>query len=482
MTIQVTRDPQGPSRPRRRREPGPNDFWRRMARALDFWSGQTERPVPPSLAQIRAWCREAWDQRGRIASLMAIANAADGYKRLDAAGKDAFFRMLREEFAVDDKRLHEAIVAYQSAARAAGSGDGAAPGLGAAQVRLNRALESPRLTLFELFNTIPSGVKFLVDLRADLADRLDGDPELAPLEYELHRKLASFFNLGFVELQRIGWDSPAALLENLIRYEAVHRISNWDDLKHRLVSDRACYAFVHPAMPNEPLIFVEVALVRGLADNIQRLLDPAAPDLRPDQADTAIFYSISNAQKGLRGIHFGNLLIKQVVARLRGEVPSLRTFATLSPLPRFRRDFLDAAVADGSLVDFYDPAEVKRLCEAAQAEEAAPALRALLALPDWHGNAEAAEALRPGLLRAARHYLTERQHNGHAACPVAHFHGSNGALLTRINWLGDTSPHGLEQSAGLMVNYLYELERFEQQQDEYLRTGHIPVGKAVKAL
>ncbi|HKJ00122.1 MAG TPA: malonyl-CoA decarboxylase family protein [bacterium] len=479
MTTQVPHAPEPPSRrPWLKPELAVSDFVRRLARALDFWSGPDEQPEEPRMEEIRAWCREAWQQRGRISSLMAIAKAADAYKRLNAAGKDAFFRMLRDDFGVDEERVREAIAAYLSASA---EGDGAGDG-GGAQVRLNRALESPRLTLFELFNTIPSGIKFLVDLRADLSERLRQDPELAPLEYELQRKLSSFFNLGFLELQRIGWDSPAVLLENLIRYEAVHRIGTWEDLKHRLVSDRACYAFLHPAMPNEPLIFVEVALVQGLADSIQRLLDPTAPDLRPDQADTAIFYSISNAQQGLRGIQFGNLLIKQVVSRLRSEVPNLRTFATLSPLPRFRRDFLDAAVADGTIAEFFEKDEAKRLCDAVEARDVPVAVSTVLAMPNWHRNADAAEALRPGLLRAARHYLAERQHNGHAACPVAHFHGSNGALLARINWLGDTSPHGMEQSAGVMVNYQYELGRFEPQQDEYLRTGHIPVGKVVKAL
>lgn len=463
-------------RPRRRTEQGMTAFVRRVAKALDFWSA----PDGPEASQdqLRQWCQEAWRRRGRISALMDIANVADAYKRLDSAGKDAFFTMLRDEFAVDDVRVHEAIAAYRSAAR----GDDGATSLGEAQMRLNEALESPRLALFELFNTIPSGLKFLVDLRADLVQRLPGDPALAPLEYELHRKLASFFNLGFLELRRIGWDSPAALLENLMRYEAVHHIGNWDDLKHRLVSDRACFAFLHPLMPNEPLIFVEVALVQGLADSIQHLLDPAAPDLRPDQADTAIFYSISNAQKGLRGIQFGNLLIKQVVSQLRGEVPNLKTFATLSPLPRFRGDYLDAAIADGSIVAHFEDDEIERLIYVARAKDAAEGVRALLGRSDWHTDAEVAGALRPGLLRAAREYLTERQHNGHAACPVAHFHGSNGAQLARINWLGDTSAHGMKRSAGVMVNYLYELERFEPQQDVYLRTGHIAVGRAVKAL
>jgi malonyl-CoA decarboxylase len=490
MTLQtpetpVRRDPAAPAvsgaerpaprRARLLRELNVSGFVRRIAGALDFWSSAPERRAVPRMGQVRDWCRAAFEERGRIAALMAIAKVADAYRRMDAAGKDSFFALLRDEFSVDDAALQQAIVGYE----ATGS-DGA--GRGEALVRLSQALESPRLVLFEQFNTIPSGIKFLVDLRADLVERLARDPELAPIEYELRRKLSSFFNLGFLQLQRIGWESPAALLENLMRYEAVNRITTWDDLKHRLVSDRAAFAFLHPAMPCEPVIFVEVALVQGMADNIQRLLDPATPDLRPDQADTAIFYGISNAQRGLRGIQFGNLLIKQVVARLHSEVPNLETFATLSPLPRFRGDYLDAAVADGSIVEHYEKGERERLRQVAQADSPAAAVRELLAEAEWFRNEDAAKALRPGLLRAARHYLFERTHNGHAACPVAHFHGSNGARLERINWLGDTSEQGMRQSAGIMANYLYDLVRFEKHQSDYLRTAHVAVGRAVKAL
>lgn len=451
-------------------------FLRRIARAIDFWSGEDRETPGGDLERIHAWCLEALEKRGKIAALMAIAKVADAYERLDEAGRDGFFAMLKDEFAVRETEVHATSAAYRAAAA-----DGEAA-RAEALVRLHRALESPRLALFEQFNTIPSGMKFLVDLREHLAARLANDPAFAPLEYELRRLLSSFFNLGFLHLERIGWDSPAALLEKLVEYQAVHRIAHWRDLKHRLISDRACFAFLHPAMPCEPVIFVEVALVAGMADSIQRLLDPEAPDLAPDQTDTAIFYGISNAQKGLRGIALGNLLIKQVVVRLRSEVPNLKTFATLSPLPRFRRDFLEPALAEGSIVEFFKGNERNRLCVLARKDSLPAAVASLLAAPDWHGAEEVAEALRPGLLRAARNYLTERQYNGHAACPVAHFHGSNGALLARVNWLGDVSEQGRAQSAGIMANYRYDIDAFERHQNHYLQTGHIAVDRKVREL
>jgi len=476
-------------------------FARRITQLLDFSGGEHEDQDGASFQQLRDFCREAYEKRGKLAGLLAIAKVADAYGRLDHEGRDAFFHMLKTEFAVEPTELEAAMAAYRDVTRGSAAAEigqtdadqaeigqtdvkqaGATVEQAKALVRLNRALESPRHTLFKQFNTIPQGIKFLVDLRADLYPRLKQDPTLLPLEYELRRLLEAFFNLGFLHLSRIGWDSPAVLLENLIRYEAVNRISNWDDLKHRLVSDRACFAFIHPAMPDEPVIFVEVALTRGMADSIQHLLDPEAPDLPPDQADTAIFYGISNAQAGLSGIPFGNLLIKQVATRLRGEVPNLRTFATLSPLPRFRRNFLEPAVADGSIAGFFQDKEAQALREAAEAETVPEAVGKLLGIHNWFLRPRLADTLRPGLLRAVRHYLAHVRRDGHAACPVAHFHGSNGALLARVNWLADTSNHGLTQSAGLMVNYLYDMERFETHQEQYLLQGTLALSKAVQEL
>jgi malonyl-CoA decarboxylase len=302
------------------------------------------------------------------------------------------------------------------------------------------------------------------------------------MEFELRHLLESWFNLGFLQLRRITWESPAALLEKIVTYEAVHEFTHWKDLKRRLESDRTCFAFIHPAMPNEPIIFVQVALVQGVCGSIQRLLDPSAPELIPHRADTAIFYSITNAQRGLRGIPFGNLLIKQVAAQLRSEVPSLETFCTLSPIPRFRKDYLEPALADSSLDQHYTTTEDQLLRKATDARSASSAVRRLLDRPDWHEDPATADALRPGLLRAARAYLGEEEHRGRAACPVAHFHASNGAMLARINWLGDTSSKGLMQSAGIMVNYLYDTEKFEEHQNEYARTGKLPVGEEVMGL
>ena len=206
------------------------------------------------------------------------------------------------------------------------------------------------------------------------------------------------------------------------------------------------------------------------------------PDLTPDQAVTAIFYGISNAQAGLRGIPFGNLLIKQVATRLKREVPNLVTFATLSPLPHFRKDFLDPAVADGSIAGFFTQEESEALCAMAGMDTVSWAVGQLLASPGWESDGEKSGAMRAGLLRAARHYLADARKNGRAICPVAHFHGSNGALLARINWLADTSQTGIAQSAGVMVNYRYDMEHFERHQSRSLQDGDLLMAKEVQAL
>ena len=354
--------------------------------------------------------------------------------------------------------------------------------------RLTLSLDSPRLQLFRQFNTIPESIKFLVDLRADISARLKKDPELWLLEFELRHLLESWFNLGFLKLHRITWDSPARLLEKLVEYEAVHEIGNWMDLKRRLGSDRACFAFIHPNMPAEPIIFVEVALVKGITGNVQELLGPDADHLQPHQADTAIFYSITNAQRGLRGIPFGNMLIKKVTAQLRGDVPGLRHFATLSPIPRLLPDYLTQLLADGGMERFYTGDEAARLLELAGSgdlfgvKNLSAAVSGLLARADWHQDREVSAALRPGLLRAAKRYLKGAQSKGRLACPVAHFHAGNGALLGRINWLGDTSSKGLAQSAGIMVNYIYELDHVERYQNDYSLTGELPLGPEVAGL
>ena len=272
---------------------------------------------------------------GEVSGRNRAAKLAETYQGLDEAGRKDFLRTLAS-FDSDADAVAAAYAEVQAAADPAE--------LAIAKAALRRALEPPRLRLLTQFTTIPDGRKFLVDLRGFLLKVRRDDKLLAALEADLRGLLAAWFDIGFLELHRIDWNSPAALLEKLVGYEAVHEIRSWRDLKNRLDSDRRCYAFFHPRMPGEPLIFVEVALVKGLAGSVQRLLDEKAPLLDPRQADTAIFYSISNCQQGLAGISFGNFLIKRVVEELSGEFRNLKTFATLSPIPGFRA-WLDEKLA-----------------------------------------------------------------------------------------------------------------------------------------
>ena len=319
--------------------------------------------------------------------------------------------------------------------------------------------------------------EFDVDRRAELIDLKQRDPLLAGLEEDLKRLLANWFDIGFLELKRITWESPAALLEKLMAYEAVHEIRGWTDLKNRLEADRRCFAIFHPRMPDEPLIFVEVALVAGMTGDIHALLDEAAPIGDPHLADTAIFYSISNCQLGLAGISFGDFLIKRVADALATELPRLRVFATLSPVPGFRA-WLERQ-SRAAYGDLLLPAE-RSAIEALGGE--APE-RDLAALLDRHVDPRVATALRDPLIRlCARYLLHERTPSGRALDPVAHFHLSNGARVERLNWLGDTSPKGLQQSAGIMVNYLYRLSEIEANHEAYRGEGRVAASSAIRNL
>ncbi len=344
---------------------------------------------------------------------------------------------------------------------------------------MRRALEPPRLRLLTQFSTIPDGVKFLVDLRAFLMDRLRDDPQLAALESDLRGLLASWFDVGFLELRRITWESPAALLEKLVGYEAVHEIRGWRDLKDRLDSDRRCYAFFHPRMPTEPLIFVEVALVEGLADSVQRLLDQKAPVLDPGATDTAIFYSISNCQRGLGGISFGNFLIKRVVDVLSAEFRNLKTFATLSPIPGFRR-WLDTKLRGGDATLLSDTETTALRAFVPEAPTGVEALKEILGRRGWVRDLPLNKVVDPVLLRLSAHFLLTEGNAHRAADPVAHFHLFNGARIERINIAADVSEKGIKESAGLMVNYLYDPARIEQNHEDYAGEGKRNASTAVR--
>lgn len=393
------------------------------------------------------------------------------YLGLNRQGRIRFLTILASEFDTDAARVDAAM------ARVATASD--PQQRRAAERDLRQALEAPRVRLLTQFNALPEGVKFLVDMRAELLE-LRQYPELAGLEADLKALLASWFDIGFLELRRLTWRSPAAVLEKIIAYEAVHTIESWQDLKDRLDSDRRLYAFFHPRMPEEPLIFVEVALVRGMAASIHDLLDEDAPVGDPANADAAIFYSISNAQKGLAGISFGNFLIKRVAEVLAGEFPNLRTFATLSPIPGFRV-WLEQLLAkeDGNSLS---PPDLRAL--AAVCDDPVQALqRAVAGTADWMHDEALVEALKAPLLRLCARYLSQAKRNGHRALDaVAHFHLSNGARMERLNWLADTSPKGLRESVGIMINYLYKLADIEANHEAYTGQGRVAMSAGVRAL
>ena len=404
---------------------------------------------------------------GEVSARARTAALGHDYLALAAPEREAFLRVLADSFDADPQALARVSGDFLSAATPEAKL--------AARRALAQALESPRLKLLTRFNALPQGVKFLVDMRAALIELAQREAAFQPALDDLTELLRRWFDVGFLELRRIDWNTPAALLEKLIAYEAVHEIADWDDLKNRLDSDRRCFAFFHPRMADEPLIFVEVALTDGIATSIRQLLDPAAPVLDPAKTDTAIFYSISNAQAGLVGISLRNFLIKQVVERLAAEFPQLKRFATLSPIPGFAR-WLKSRPAEELLT----AAERKGLPK----REGDQHPLALIRNPDWHRNALLAERLRAPLTRAAARYLMrEKRKDGAAALdPVAHFHLSNGARIEQLDWLGDLSPKGMAQSAGLMVNYLYRLAEIDANHEAYTGEGKVPAAAPVRAL
>lgn len=412
---------------------------------------------------------------GEVSARNRAAKLAEAYVRLDEDVRRNFFTTL----AGFDSHPEAVTKAYEALHEAGDPAEQAG-----ARVRLRRALEPPRVKLLTQFTTIPDGMKFLVDLRATLRDITKDDPHLAALEADLRGLLANWFDVGFLELRRIDWSSPAILLEKLAGYEAVHEVRSWRDLKNRLDSDRRCYAFFHPRMPMEPLIFVEVALVQGLADNVQRLLDPKAPMLDSRVADTAIFYSISNCQKGLSGISFGNFLIKRVVDLLSDEFRNVKTFATLSPIPGFRQ-WLDAKliIPDPYLISAEESTSLRAAAPPDTAlETGQAALLAILQHRGWWRQPAMRRVAEPVLVRLCARYLLIESKARRAIDSVAHFHLTNGARLERINMLGDTSERGAKESATLMVNYLYDPAKIEEYHEAYVGEGRRNASSTVRKL
>ena len=416
--------------------------------------------TPKQLEEWRrqlAECAEA--KGGEVSARTRAAALAQTYLELEDDGRHAFLRLISLEFGPAPARVAAAHEAYQRAVGTERQWD--------AETGLRAALRSARIRILTQFNAIPQGVKFLVDLRADLLRYLDEDHELAPLDRELGSRLGAWFDVGFLELQRITWSSPALLLEKLIEYEAVHEIRSWADLKNRLDSDRRLYAFVHPRMPMEPLIFVEVALTDHLAGSVQALLDEHAPVFDSRRADTAIFYSISNTQAGLRGVSFGNFLLKRVIDDLQRDFPKLRHFATLSPLPGFSTW---AGKNPQALAEVGLELDVVQLAAGEWTTQPAATVRKV--------NAALAQL-------AARYLTLAKASRGDGRLPldpVARFHLGNGARLERVNPLGDASAKGLKQAFGVMVNYLYEVGDLEHNVEMFAGEGTIATSAAVRRL
>jgi malonyl-CoA decarboxylase len=383
---------------------------------------------------------------GEYASTALAREALEAFKALDERGRAEFFDVLARDYSPSPEAVGQSASAYQ----ADPSPDNLA--------RLQESVEPVRRDLFRRLNMAPGGTAGLVEMRSGLLKHLGANPAWRVIDADLLHLLREWFNRGFLRLERIDWRTSALVLEKLSEYEAVHAMQGWRDLRRRLEADRRCFAFFHPQLPDEPIIFIEVALTRSMSAHIQPLLDVASP-VTTAHSDCAMFYSITNCQEGLRGISFGNLLIKQVAEELKREFPHLRRFATLSPIPGLRR-WLDQKRAENS----------KEL-----------ALLGKLEQPDWHAG-EVSDALQRTLLRLCAYYLLHAKQENEPLDPVARFHLGNGAALERINWMGDISANGMQRSAGLMVNYVYWLNEVERNHERYFREHTIAASPAVEKM
>ena len=401
-------------------------------------------------------CEALLSGRGE-ASGVALANEIlANYAALTTGPRIAFFEALAKTFGHDPGRIDAAIAAW----RQSPSSDTAS--------ELHRSTEPRRLELFRRLNLAPGGTGALVRMREQLIDALDHRDDLAVVDNDFVHLFSSWFNRGFLVLRRIDWSTPALILEKIIRYEGVHKIRDWDDLRRRIdPPDRRCYAFFHPALVDEPLIFVEVALTREIPAAIAPILSDKREAVVPERANTAVFYSITNCQRGLAGVTFGHFLIKQVVEEVSREIPRIATFVTLSPAPNFaewlKRERGNAA---SPALDEEDRAALNALDHA-----------------NWWRQPDLVETIRAPLSRAAAwYYVRARNGRGLPVDAVARFHLGNGARLERLDWPADISDRALEQSYGLMVNYLYDLDYIEENHEAYAQQHAVVAAGAVTRL
>jgi malonyl-CoA decarboxylase len=392
-------------------------------------------------------CHVLLSDRGDVSGERLADEALTAYASLTGASLEAFLTFLTKQFAPDAESIDRALEAVRRH-----------PSPEALAV-LQLAMEPPRRELFRRLNLVPGGTAALIELRRRVLCGLARHPEWAVISADLEHLLRSWLNGGFLEFRRIDWHTPTPVLENLIKYEAVHHIRDWADLRRRLQDDRRCFGFFHPSLPHEPLIFTELALTGELSARVQPLLDPDSPVLDRKARSFAVFYSISSCHDGLRGVSFGNSLIRRVVDTLRREYPRLRTFATLSPIPGFRGWLAQAARSGNS---------------------AAAAAAAGLANASCFADAERADELGRAILPLCATYFLTAKRGEEPADPVARFHLGNGARLERINWLGDTSQAGIDRSASLTANYLYRLSDIERNHRAYVKDRRVVASRQVQ--
>ncbi|AXV18226.1 MCD, Malonyl-CoA decarboxylase MCD (plasmid) [Neorhizobium sp. SOG26] len=421
-------------------------------RFLSLAPRETDDPI----ATVSALCDTLLSSRGEASGMALAQDILNRWQGFSREQQRDFMVMLLERFGPDVQRLERAISAYKADPN---------PEI---LLELHLAAEPRRQELIRRLNLAPQGIRTLVRMREVLLGLREENPDLAAVDADFAHLFGSWFNRGFLLLRPIDWSTPANILEKIIRYEAVHDIGGWDELRRRLEpDDRRCFAFFHPQLSDDPLIFVEVALTREIPSNIDELLREDRPVLGAEDATTAVFYSISNCQNGLRGVSFGNFLIKQVVEDLRRDHPKLQTFVTLSPVPGFAGWLARERGNEASEVLSQTTRE----------------LLGLLDQPGWENDGQAREQLEAPLKTAAAWYfLRARNSKGRAIDPVARFHLGNGARLERLNVLGDSSPRAMRQAHGLMVNYLYKLDEIEANHEAFVGRGEVVTTPAIRRL
>ena len=385
-------------------------------------------------------CRQLLHHRGEASGLALACEVMADYQALDLPNKIIFFEALARDFGSDSDAILAAADRYKADPSSQNLAD------------LSRVTEASRVKLFRRMNMAPNATPLLVKMRGTLLSLLSEHSDLKSVDTDLKHQFVSWFNRGFLELRVIDWNSPAAVLEKIIEYESVHAIQGWDDLRSRLRDNRMCFAFFHPAMPDDPLVFVEVALTAGVPSAIAPLIDKTAEPTDERAVDTVVFYSISNCHPGLAGVSFGNFLIKQVVEEVGKRYPKTKRYVTLSPVPGF--------------------------CRWLTAQKAHADLDELRALAKDQGR-DTTDPLWESLVRLCAQYLSSTRDNNLAIDPVARFHLGNGASLHAIHWAADVSEKGLNQSIGMMVNYLYDLSSIEENHDAYFDQGEIAMSRPV---